>query len=1363
MRTSHRIASTSTSQITEPKAGTVGINESDSNADTCCLGSNFIILRYTQRTADVYPYDSSYTPMTNVPIVTGATAWTDPYDNKTYILVFNESLYYGTKLDHSLLNPNQIRHNGIDLWDNPFDTSKNIEIDIDRGPVIPMTFRGTKLTFTSRAPTDQELSSCEHIELTSVNQWDPVNVHLASICSKTPHDLKPRYVQISSTNTSTNPYCFSKRTKYSYCDHDQDSAILHDAEPSLVELKERATETMKPQSEVPVRRSLVSRERHLRTSADTLSELWGIGLNKAKATMAATTQMATRSAVLPISRRYRADKMYGVKRLNGKFSTDTLWTDTKSLNQNKSGQIYSHKNGFAVCYPIKQATGDSIGDSLLDFIHDFGVPEHLTSDGASSQEGKNTKFMKGVRFHRIKHKTSGPRRPNENPVESAIREIKRRWYRMMDKKCIPMRLWDYVLVWICETGNLTVSSSKYADGRTPIEMITGETPDISEYTDFGIYDWVTYRTNAGMGPVSLGRWLGVSHKIGQLMSFWILTISGHVISCTTVQRLTNDEKLTDEWKERTCQFDKQIKERLNAKDTDLSDLVKAKPYWNRLTMNEDDEEFIQEYRHPIKTEETKRDIEPTPDSFDGYLNMEIGMPRGDDGMLEHAIVKRRALDNMGVPVGVANSNPLLDTREYDIEYHDGTIETVTANLIAENILSQVNEKGHRQLMLDEIIDHKYVGEQRKLGSKRKRNRHTINDWEFCVSWKDGSTNWVAIKDLKESYPLQLAEYVTNNKLEKEEAFSWWLPYVLKKRKSIIAKLKSKYWQRTHKYGIRVPKSVDEALQIDKEERNTFWADAIEEEMKKVRPAFRLYKGDTKELVGYQEITTHFIFDIKLGENFRRKARLVADGHKTDTPSSVTYSSVVSRDSVRICLLLAALNDLNVLSGDIENAYLTAPCREKCWTIVGKEFGSDQGKPFIIQKALYGLKSSGAAFRAFLAETLDDMGFRSSHADPDVWLRPAVKPDGEKYYEYILCYVDDILCISFDPERPMNDIGMAFKFKKNIIEKPDIYLGAKLEEKILNGRRVWTMTSKEYVKLSIENVERQIKKRNMKFPSRAVTPIMSEFIPELDASEELSADDTTFYQELIGILRWAVEIGRVDILTELSLLSPYQASPRQGHLEQVIHIFAYLKKHPKLTLYFDPQEPILDPNMFNGNSADAFREIYRDAREELPPHMPEPRGRRVTTTAYVDASHASNRRTRRSHSGYIIFINRAPILWFSKAQNTVESSTFSSEFIATRITLEAITALRYKLRMFGVPVDDATSILCDNKSVVNNSSKVDSMLNKKHNAISYHAVRWGVAADIIRVGKIDGAYNLADAMTKRLTVQRRNALFGDWTY
>ena len=128
-----------------------------------------------------------------------------------------------------------------------------------------------------------------------------------------------------------------------------------------------------------------------------------------------------------------------------------------------------------------------------------------------------------------------------------------------------------------------------------------------------------------------------------------------------------------------------------------------------------------------------------------------------------------------------------------------------------------------------------------------------------------------------------------------------------------------------------------------------------------------------------------IFDVKMGENFRRKARMVAGGHQTTTPNTLTYASVVSRDSVRIALTLAALNGLDVFACDIQNAYITAPCREKIFTVAGPEFGSDCGQIFIITRALYGLKSSGAAFRSFLAEHLHDIGYTPSKADPDVWM------------------------------------------------------------------------------------------------------------------------------------------------------------------------------------------------------------------------------------------------------------------------------------------------------------------------------------------------------------------------------------------
>ena len=139
---------------------------------------------------------------------------------------------------------------------------------------------------------------------------------------------------------------------------------------------------------------------------------------------------------------------------------------------------------------------------------------------------------------------------------------------------------------------------------------------------------------------------------------------------------------------------------------------------------------------------------------------------------------------------------------------------------------------------------------------------------------------------------------------------------------------------------------------------------------------------------------------------------------------------------------------------------------------------------------------------------------------------------------------------------------------------------------------------------------------------------------------------------------------------------------------MIHIYGFLKKYEKLTLYFDPQVPVLgNIATFDANTPDTFKEQYRDAKEEVPNNMPTPRGRMVTTTAYVDASHAANKMTRRSHTGFILFVNRAPIIWYSKRQNTVESSTFSSEFIALKTCMESTVALRYKLRMFGIHLKD----------------------------------------------------------------------------
>ena len=119
---------------------------------------------------------------------------------------------------------------------------------------------------------------------------------------------------------------------------------------------------------------------------------------------------------------------------------------------------------------------------------------------------------------------------------------------------------------------------------------------------------------------------------------------------------------------------------------------------------------------------------------------------------------------------------------------------------------------------------------------------------------------------------------------------------------------------------------------------------------------------------------------------------------TEAPATLTYASVVSRESVRIALMVVALNDLQVKMADIQNAYLTAPVSEKIWTTLGAEFGNDFGRKAIIVRALYGLKSAGASFRNHFATCMRQLGYASCIADPDVCLQPETRPeDGFKYY------------------------------------------------------------------------------------------------------------------------------------------------------------------------------------------------------------------------------------------------------------------------------------------------------------------------------------------------------------------------------
>jgi hypothetical protein len=198
---------------------------------------------------------------------------------------------------------------------------------------------------------------------------------------------------------------------------------------------------------------------------------------------------------------------------------------------------------------------------------------------------------------------------------------------------------------------------------------------------------------------------------------------------------------------------------------------------------------------------------------------------------------------------------------------------------------------------------------------------------------------------------------------------------------------------------------------------------------------------------------HIVFDVKM-EGLTREARYVACGHTTGIPKALTHASVVTRESVRISFLIAALNDLNIMVADIGNTYLNADCREKMFFIAGPEFGSNQDQILITKKALYGLKSPGAAWRSLFSSTLHKLGYVPCRGDPDVYIRKAVKPSGLEYYEMLFVYVDVILHISHHKTVADNEtmiaIGDIYTLKDDSLKPPEVYLGANIGE-VLDSR------------------------------------------------------------------------------------------------------------------------------------------------------------------------------------------------------------------------------------------------------------------------------------------------------------------------
>ena len=1291
--------------------------ELDSHADSPVVGRNAYILEYTAHTVNVHGFAEDLGNLQAIPVVHAIVAYDCPLTAHTYLLRIHNAIYIES-MTVNLIPPFMMRLAGLVVNEcpkifssNPSEEDHSVYFP-DHELRLPLQLHHTTSYLPTRRPHQDELQTKDEVyNLTPDSPgWNPHDTtYSESESAMLDFNGQIRYpneenklplVQVASTRMSNElPF-----------------------EPDIVLNSISSTLT------VP---SLVKRVSALKISSKKgikiadLAHLWKISKETAKRTIEASTQHCVRTSNHPtLARQFSTnDRWHRYPRNDSVVFMDTFFATKKSLQSKrgfKMAQIFATDFNF-VHVQLMRSRSD-LHLALKEFFKTFGVPSTIICDNIKEQiQGKARELCNLVSCPVVPILAYTPK---QNRAELYVRIMKRKMSQALKITNAPMKLWCYLAETLPRIHNSTAHDHYLLKGLTPLGKMTGVPPDISHLCQFAWYEWVYYRDPAikfPFNPMQLGRCLGASINSGPAMTQFVLKLSGEVSPYLTLRALTSEEKSSPEEKNKRELFTKQITAKLGD-SMHIPSPADSDPSTLEYLVDESDP--VPPYHEQVVSSHPE-DF----DDFDNFLQTEVLLPKEGEHMLAARVV-RRSKDNKGKLIGKFNENPILNTRVYDVLFPDGSYEQYAANQIAENIYSQVDEEGRRYLMLADIIDHRTTNEALSnddayiTSENGNRSRiKTTKGWEFLVQWRDGTESWHPLKDLKASNPVELAEYGCMNGIDNEPALAWWIPHTLKKRDRIISSIQSRLLQRSRKYGVLVPKNVTEAYEIDKINGNSYWRDAIHKEMTNVSVAFQFLGEDDKIPHGYRHMGTHLIFDVKM--DFTRKARLVADGHKTAQPAHSTYAGVVSRESVRIALTYAALMDLDVLAADIQNAYLQAPPSEQFYTIAGPEWGSRKGQRMLIVRALYGGKSSGRDFRNHLQSCMSTMGFDHCESDHDVWRKAAVTDDGTEYYEYILLYVDDCLVVSHRARDILTELNGFFTLKKSSIGPPKIYLGSTISQVTLpNGVKAWASSSSQYVKEAVKNVEEYLADSDQQLMRHAKAPITANYKPELDQSEELDDATATYYQSLIGILRWIVEIGRVDICVEVSMLSSFLTNPREGHLQQVYHIFAFLKSHHNARLVFDPTYPILDPNAFTQCDWSPF---YNNVKELIPENAPSPKGREFTMIVYVDADFAGDKLTRRSRTGFIVFLNSAPIYWYSKRQNSIETSSFGSEFVAMKHACEYVRSLRYHLRMMGIPVTDPTYIRGDNQSVLFNSSVPESILKKKHHSVAYHFVREGSAA------------------------------------
>jgi len=532
--------------------------ELDSHADTCVAGCNTLLVSDEGRQVTVHPYSGEYKPIQGVPIATVATMWVHPQNGQPYILIINEALYFGDRVDVTLLNPNQLRANGILVEDVPrqFDPKSSHSIYHPTAQLrIPLSLDGISSGFVSRKPTWEEYKQYPHIELTSSMPWDPSSdqfakmeeTYVSSVCvadkmlaNDQARNASRLVFAVQSLNTMHN----SIGHEYSSLADRLVAAINVAADDisgdGLSGWNDNDVYPMDDESQKLF--ALSTGEKRSTITPEILSRRWGIGLDTAKRTLQVTTQSGIRNVLARGERKVRQKLNHlAFPNLSGKWYSDTMFSKTQSVRGHLTAQVFTNGRGSDHFYPMK-SKGMVGPNALMPFIQEVGIPQTIVTDNAL--EELHGEFGKICRQFRIKQEQTVPYSPWSNLAESTIRELKIKIRRTLRRSNAPRRLWCFCGKWVAAIRRLTALDIPQLQGRVPDEVVLGSTPDISQYAQFDWYEPVLYWDPVGAFPHEqklLGRWLGVAEVSTDLMAFYIMTKTGKVIIRKSVWTLSEDD------------------------------------------------------------------------------------------------------------------------------------------------------------------------------------------------------------------------------------------------------------------------------------------------------------------------------------------------------------------------------------------------------------------------------------------------------------------------------------------------------------------------------------------------------------------------------------------------------------------------------------------------------------------------------------------------------------------------------------------------------------------------------------------------------------------------------------------------------